>query len=67
MSGVWVCMMGGTLVGIAAVSMMLAMRRVMTMMEGPFHLDGSGEMLTVPLDGSDDLLNRSPLMGRTED
>ena len=34
MSGVWVCMMGGTLVGIAAVSMMLAMRRVMAMMEG---------------------------------
>ena len=28
------CMMGGTLVGIAAVSMMLAMRRVMAMMEG---------------------------------
>ena len=48
MSGVWVCMMGGTLVGIAAVSMMLAMRRVMAMMEGPFHFDGSGELLTVP-------------------
>ena len=48
MSGVWVCMMGGTLVGIAAVSMMLAMRRVMAMMGGPFHFDGSGELLTVP-------------------
>ena len=41
-------MMGVTLVGIAAVSMMLAMRRVMAMMEGPFHFDGSGELLTVP-------------------
>ena len=29
-----------------------------------FPLDGSDESLTVPPDGSDDLLNRSLLMGR---
>ena len=30
----------------------------------PFTLDGSDESLTNPPDGSDDLLNRSLLMGR---